>query len=543
MPRAKRASPFRTSAVGRLRYVKKGKKITTAHLTKASAVRHAKAGKMQCAIKAVRGVCPASHPHKGKSGIVKGCCFGHPLTKGRKTGHRAHAGLKALKICLPKVDKRGITHEQVLTSYPLKGGRVAQRCVKAGSRAARKFAAKRVSGAGEHAGILHLACASGKVAIQKTKVMPPRGMAKGTCCKNGAGPRTSKEAAARRRRCGPPAGEAGHDSSRFVTCPSKTYVSCAKPRGEHKKSRALACKVGEILASRMRKHTGGLFKGKTLKEVKCVNFMTTRANIGGKGWTKISGQSYGTRPALALTHTAAAGHKGAGARRTRKGTKAGKVIKLKSGTKRLIGKGASRGKHAGATKIHERVHAAKSKAVMPIFGAKKKKSASKKSKKPKKPAAAKKSAAKKAATKKTATKKITAAKKAVVVAVVQKATKAAKAVDAAATKTVKATKATKAKVTKPRARGAKKPTKALVSAAAAAVNTAKAGKTAAKQAVKAIQTAGKQARKAKTPQGVIAAKKRVTRATKKINSAANKVTVALRRSSRIAAMNRPSYKA
>lgn len=516
MPRRAKPSPIKISALGKLGR-KTGSKIAE-FLAKASAVRQAKANKMQrCQVKAVKGACPASHPYKGKTGALKNCCFGNPVTKAGSAAHRAHAGLKAHKVCLPKVDKRGITHEQVLISYPLKrGGRdtgkVATRCVKAGSRSARKFMASKVK-AGMHEGHMHDACPSGKVAIQKTKVMLPAKAGAGKCCKNGAGPRTDKEKRAQAKRCPNP--------EDFITCPKRTYISCAKPRGEHKKLRALSCKVGEKLFSRMRTHTGGKFAGKTLKETRCMNPVTSRANMSS--WKPVSGETYGTRAAIGVTHAVAAGHKGTGARKVR--GKAGKLVTLKSGGKRLVGKGASRGKHALATLAHDRVHAAGSKAKLPAavlkaIAANRAKVTTKKSSSKKKTSSKKKKTSKKTSTKAKATKK-TAVTKAVAADKAKKASTKAKTAKKTATKAAKTAKAAKATAKRTRA------PRAVVAQATNAVNVAQAAAQAGVQAAKQVQTAAKAVRKAKTPKAAAAASKRVTRASSKATAAANKAVTAV----------------
>ncbi len=487
----------------------------------------------RCKVKATKDGCPKSHPYRGKRGPLRKCCFGRPLTRNGTAGRRSHRKLKAIRVCLPKADKHGVVHEYVRVKS--KDGKT--RCVQAGRRAARKaYGAKSAS--------RHRACPTGQVAVRVRKVVPnPKRLtksgtrARGRCCKNGAGPRTAKELAAQRKRCGPRPGENGHDPKKYVTCPTVAYTHCVKPRGAHKSRRASACKIGEALFTRRRTHTKGRFAGKTLVETRCINPKTSRIggktkNLSAQGWRRASNK-VGKRPQPLLTHITASGHRGPGARKLGphgRRVKAGHYVTTRPGVQRRLGKGTSRGRHANKTRRHNRVHRIGSKRVM-RFSSKQRK-------------------AKKAY----AARKMKAAKDALV-AGANSVQNAAAVTNAAASKTQKAARVVKAKAPRVRkARGAKA-AKGVTTAANAAVNKADQAKTANKRAREGAAAAKRLARKAKTPKGLAVARKALTRAARaanaganivqnaagKVNAAANKVNAAaaaaagVRRSARLSA--------
>ena len=408
MPR--KSGTINLEAVKQLNLITKSKSVSAAHLAKAKKARAAMRGTLlQCigGVKVERVKdsktykCPKTHPHRGK-GPISSCCFGLPIkSRGKAKGTSAggsHAGLKAYDVCLPKIDKKGIKREQVMVSYKTPGkvdknGKkgpsiVVHRCVQAGGRSARRFKIKSVTQGGQKASTIHEACPADQAMVQKVKVLPPQPK-KGVCCKNiqeqGGRKMSKAEAAERKTRC-----------TKMITCPVKTYVSCAKPKGKLKHLKAHKCKVGETLMTKTFKYPQKAkdkeypeeFLGKKLTHTRCM-----AESSKAKGWKPVKGASAGKRVSatLLITHAGASGRKGQGSRtRTAKqGAKTvtlvkkhrdgrGKQVKVK--WTRTLGKGTSRGIGTKATEYHDAIHAPK-KAKKPA-AKKTKKPAAKKAKKP-----------------------------------------------------------------------------------------------------------------------------------------------------------------
>lgn len=366
-------------AVKKLKLITKAKKVTAKHLAKAKKERATMRGTMlQC----VGGTklervsknsksykCPQTHPHRGK-GPLSSCCFGLPIksrgqAKGTSAGH-SHAGLKAYDVCLPKVDKKGIKREQVMVSSTQKGGKIVHRCVQAGGKSARRFKIKAVTEAGRAASTIHEACPADQVMVQKVKVLPPT-TKKGVCCNNiqkqGGRKMSKAETEERKGRC-----------KKMITCPVKTYVSCAKPKNKLKHLKDQKCKVGEFLMTKTfaypkkakDKNYPEEFLGKKLTHTRCMNPDSSKA----KGWKKVKGASEGKRVSatLVLTHAGASGRKGQGSRAAKKGAKSITLVKkhrdsrgkqVKVTWTRKLGKGSSRGIGTKATEFHDAIHAPK----------------------------------------------------------------------------------------------------------------------------------------------------------------------------------------